>query len=228
MPLIRHWPLNLGPPSEPKASGLGCGLKARNAGADLLAAASVRQVFQQALIGLDRCRALATQLLGAGDADEAFLIEEGLRFCSVNDGLKGGLGCSVILLGLPAEPHDADGPQAEDNPPGPVLLPDPFEQAHRRRSSPSSLPVSPARAGSARSSQISPLTDDPSAAEKLPALSVPVRTPEGRMSRCVVADRLPRTLPAMRMDAALMLASTWAVSETVTRPETSISPSKRP
>src|SRR5215468_11163057 len=102
MPLIRHWLLNLWPLLDPQTSGLGCGLKARNAGADLLGAASIRQVFQQALIRLDRCRALAAQLLGAGDADEAFLIEEVLRLCSVDDGLKGGLGCSVILLRLPA------------------------------------------------------------------------------------------------------------------------------
>jgi hypothetical protein len=66
------------------------------------------------------------------------------------------------------------------------------------------------------------------AAEKLPALRVPVSTPLGRMSRWVLAERLPRTLPAITMAAALMLASTWAASPTITRPVTSISPSKRP
>src|SRR3990167_3451197 len=40
-----------------------------------------------------------------------------------------------------------------------------------------------------RSTQISPLTEAPSAAEKLPVRSEPVSTPEGRISTRVDADR---------------------------------------
>src|SRR5882672_5085610 len=93
--------------------------------------------------------------------------------------------------------------------------------AHRWRSSAGS-PVS------GRSIQISPLTAAPSAAEKLPVLSVPVSTPVGRISTRVAAERLPRTVPPTTIARALILASTSAPSPTSTRPVTLMSPSKRP
>src|SRR4029450_12513015 len=128
----------------------------------------------------------------------------------------------------PPEPEHGDGRHRPDGPQNRPALAELLDQAHRRSSSSSLAPALPIRAGSARSSQISPLTEEPSAAEKLPALRVPVSTPLGRMSRWVVAERVPRTLPAITMAAALMLASTWAASATTPRPATSISPSKRP
>src|SRR3990170_837479 len=79
-----------------------------------------------------------------------------------------------------------------------------------------------------RSTQISPLTEAPSAAEKLPVRSEPVSTPEGRISTRVAAERLPRTVPPITMAAASMLASTCAPSATSTRPVTLISPSNLP
>jgi hypothetical protein len=85
-----------------------------------------------------------------------------------------------------------------------------------------------ARAEAARSTQISPLTDAPSAAEKLPVFSVPVNTPDGMISTRVDAERLPRTTPPIWIAAALMLASTCAPSATKTLPETLISPSNLP
>src|SRR5262249_3566625 len=78
------------------------------------------------------------------------------------------------------------------------------------------------------STHTSPLTDAPSAAEKLPVLSVPVSTPFGRISTRVAADRLPRTVPPITMARALMFASTCRPSATSTRPVTLISPSNFP
>src|SRR5205085_11553633 len=77
----------------------------------------------------------------------------------------------------------------------------------------------------AGSTHTSPLTEAPSAAEKLPVLSVPVRTPVGRISTRVDAERLPRTVPPTPIASALMFASTRAPSVTNTRPVTLISPS---
>ena len=78
------------------------------------------------------------------------------------------------------------------------------------------------------STQTSPLTDAPSAAEKLPVLREPVSTPVGRISTRVDAERLPRTVPPITIASALILASTWAPSATSTRPVTLMSPSNFP
>src|SRR5439155_5668406 len=81
---------------------------------------------------------------------------------------------------------------------------EPVERVHGFRS-----PGTVDRAGPG-STQTSPLTDAPSAAAKLPVLSEPVRTPVGRISTRVAAERLPRTVPPITMARPLMLASTSA------------------
>src|SRR5574337_228428 len=82
--------------------------------------------------------------------------------------------------------------------------------------------------GTWRSTQTSPFTAAPSAAVKLPLLSVPVSGPVGRISTRVEAERLPRTTPPITMAVALMLASTSAPSPTYTMPVRLISPSNFP
>src|SRR5262249_32616116 len=99
----------------------------------------------------------------------------------------GALGLVARLPEGPAPPdeaHHAHGRASADRRLQGVPGADPFEQRHRGSSTSRGV-VSATRAGSARSSQISPLTEEPSAAEKLPALRVPVSTPLGRMSRWV-------------------------------------------
>src|SRR4029077_5637371 len=85
-----------------RRSGFGGGLKARHPGAKLLGAAAVRQLFEQALIGLDGRRLLASELLGAALVGHGLFVEEILRLYSANDRLIGVFGCVVVLLSLPA------------------------------------------------------------------------------------------------------------------------------
>src|SRR4029450_3003825 len=105
----------------------------------------------------------------------------------------------------------AEAPPAEDDAPDERRAREPVHADRAPRASASA----PAFGADGRSTQISPLTDAPSAAEKLPGRREPVRTPDGRISTRVVAERFPRTAPPITIAEALMLASTCAPSPTM-------------
>ena len=155
------------------------------------------------------CEGLLGTLAGVGRGTGSLCLgHEGPRLgqCQVALGLVAAL---PRRPACPPETHDDDDAQAQDGPASPAAAPG----AGRERSSAVLVVVQArcrsTRADSARSSQISPLTDDPSAAEKLPALRVPVRTPVGRMSRCVrgrkVAAHLARDDDRGRVDVGVDL-----------------------
>ena len=156
-------------------------------------------------------------------------------FCASLDRGRQRGGALRLLAAIPGPAAEADEPQGNQDRPGEET---PHARSGNRRAGrgasrarrrSASAGADGRRPGLAAACDPDlPFTEAPSAAEKLPVLSVPVSTPEGRISTRVVAERLSRTTPPIWMAAALMLASTWAPSATKTLPETLISPSNLP
>src|SRR5438128_51798 len=175
----------------------------------LVRAQAVGRVLEDPLIGGDGLGGPAPQLLHARERKLHLVEEEVLGSEVTGHRLEGLDGLAPVALGLPG---------VADRGPG--------QHAHGRQCEVHARAC--CGAPGAGSSQISPLTLAPSAAVKLPLLTVRVRAPVDRTSTHVSAERLPRTTPPMTIACAVMLASTRASGPTCSVPSSTMSPSNWP